>query len=173
MKRTVVSREMAYQRSENALVGSSLLALLFLMIGLAIASPAKAAERPTDAEKINQVDVMLLVTSLRCRFGNDDFRAEYDELRTTHEAEFGDASRQIKAEFLKSDPRDAAQRSFDAFVTRVANTYGNGHPWLGCAELKSVTGTLAKMQGREPLIEAYGQLVDQGPTQLAIASASR
>lgn len=168
-----LSRPERSYRQESALVGGSLLALAIMTVCLILAPPARAEEAPSVARKINQVDVMLLVTSLRCRFGADDFRSEYEELHARHQAEFSEANSQLKAEFLKHDASAAAQRSFDSFITKVANTYGNGHPWLGCAELRSITGTLAKMEGSGPLIEAYGQLVAGAPPQFALASARR
>lgn len=161
----------SYRRSENALLGGSLFAMLSLAIGLIATSPAKAADDVTDAQKIRQIDIMLMVTSLRCRFESNDFRTEYQDFQASHEPEIHFANNRIKADFRKYEANGIAQKSFDSLITKMANRFGNGHPWLGCAELKSVTSTLAKMQGRGPIIEAYSQLVagEQRMSQIAVA----
>ena len=52
----------------------------------------------------------------------------------------------------------------------MANRYGNGHPWLGCHELKSMAHTLAGQDGLAPLIEAADEtLFDEGAERLAMA----
>ena len=42
----------------------------------------------------------------------------------------------------------------DRLSVTMANAYGNGHPWLGCAELKQMTRDLALAQGVELLLDA-------------------
>ena len=53
----------------------------------------------------------------------------------------------------------------------MANQYGQGHPWLGCADLKMVTRSLALMRGPDALEEAADQLLasEGSGTQLAWA----
>jgi hypothetical protein len=54
--------------------------------------------------------------------------------------------------------------------TSMANSYGQGHPWLNCGQLKQVAKNLAKVDGRATLEEAADQLLARsGSTQLAYA----
>ena len=41
----------------------------------------------------------------------------------------------------------------------MANQYGNGHPWLGCADLKAVAQELAVEPGEGPLLAAADELL--------------
>ncbi len=72
-----------------------------------------------------------------------------------------------------------ANHALDRLSVQMANAYGNGHPWLGCRDLKQLTRSLAQQDGREVLLRAAGEVLDGdgaapmvGPPVPAAAPAS-
>lgn len=141
--------------------------------GLAAASmllsvPASASGPMSSAEKLRRLDIMLMVTGLRCRNTSDNFQSDYGRFTTNHLATLNGASRTLKADMTRRHGAAGANRALDRFSTQMANEYGQGHPWLNCAQLKQVTRTLADMRGPAPLLSAADELLsDSGPRQLA------
>jgi hypothetical protein len=137
---------------------------------LAAAIPAQAADSLASAEKLRKLDVMLMVTGLRCRTGADNFNAEYGRFTTSHLAELNAAGAQLKAQMAARYGAASSARALDRLSTTMANTYGNGHPWLSCAELKTAAAGLAQVKGHDTLLEAADQLLADGRgAQFAIA----
>ncbi len=134
--------------------------------GLLVSFPA-AARDAGQAEKIRRLDIMLMVTGLRCRTGRDNFQHEYGRFTTNHIAELNAAARELKADYAERVGPARAKRALDKLSVQMANQYGQGHPWLDCAQLKQVAGTLADMQGLSPLAEAANDLLDDGAHQMA------
>jgi hypothetical protein len=124
--------------------------------------PAQAASPLDDAEKLRRLDIMLMVTGLRCRTTADNFNAEYGRFTTNHLATLNAAGAQLKAQMAARHGPAGANRALDKFSTTMANTYGQGHPWLSCAELKAATASLAQVRGRATLLEAADQLLAGG-----------
>ena len=61
-----------------------------------------------------------------------------------------------------------ADRALDRLSVTMANTYGQGHPWLDCHQLKQVARGLADARGSAPLVEAADQLLEaRGTPQFA------
>ena len=121
----------------------------------ALASGAGASDMGA-AEKIRRLDIMLMVTGLRCRTGADNFQADYRKFTTNHIATLNRSARSLSAEM--------GQRALDRLSVTMANDYGQGHPWLSCKELKMVARNLAEVRGDAPLIEAADQLLGSGGT---------
>lgn len=137
--------------------------------GLACAMPAQAANR-ADAEKLRRLDIMLMVTSLRCRTTPDNFQPEFQRFEAAHLDELNDASRELRDSFVASSGVAGASRALDRISTSMANQYGQGHPWLGCADLKITTRILTGIHGRETLVEAADQLLaPSGDSRMALA----
>ena len=134
--------------------------------GLLVSFPA-AAGGAGQAEKIRRLDIMLMVTGLRCRTGRDNFQHEYGRFTTNHIAELNAAARELKADYAEQVGPARAERALDKLSVQMANQYGQGHPWLDCGQLKQVAGTLADMQGLSPLAEAANDLLDDGAHQMA------
>ena len=134
--------------------------------GMLLSVPA-AASGTGQAEKLRRLDIMLMVTGLRCRKTADDFQPEYGQFTTNHIAELNAAAGAIKADYTAHYGPAGADRALDKISVQMANEYGNGHPWLDCAQLKKVAGTLAQMDGVEPLFEAADGLLTNGTQQLA------
>ena len=126
--------------------------------GLASAMPAQAASN-AEAEKLRRLDIMLMVTSLRCRTTPDNFQGEFQRFEASHLRELNQAAGDLRDGLVAQYGVVGANRALDRISTGMANQYGQGHPWLGCAELKVTTRILANMQGREALVEAADQLL--------------
>ncbi len=135
--------------------------------GMVVSVPA-AAGGMGQAEKIRRLDIMLMVTGLRCRNTADNFNREYGRFTTNHLAELNSAARSLKADYSAHyGPGRASDKALDKLSVQMANEYGQGHPWLNCGQLKQVAGTLADMRGTQPLVEAADDLLDNGRHEMA------
>ena len=134
------------------------------MAGLLVAMPARA-ETMSSAEKVRRLDIMLMVTGLRCRSGEDNFQADFQRFEARHLTELNAAARTLAADYAGRMGKAGADKALDRISVSIANNYGNGHPWLGCHELKSVARQLAEARGAEPLLMAADELLsgDGGP----------
>jgi hypothetical protein len=134
-----------------------------------LASVPASASDMSKAEKLRRLDIMLMVTGLRCRTTADNFQADYQRFTTNHITELNQSARALKAE-LAARTTGNADRALDQLSVSMANSYGQGHPWLNCSELKMVAAGLADARGEEPLVAAAEQLIDGGgATQFAYA----
>ena len=148
--------------AEKTLLGASLLALVALTVGLAVTSPARATpslSAMSGAEKLRRLDIMLMVTGLRCRTGGDNFNAAYGRFTTRHMSALNQANAELRGEMAARYGAAGANRALDRLSTTMANTYGQGHPWLSCHELKEVAEGLAEVRGDGVLVEAADQLL--------------
>lgn len=145
--------------AERTLLGSSLMALAALAIGLVVTTPAHAEGPMSGAEKVRRLDIMLMVTGLRCRMTPDNFTADYGRFTSNQLPELNAANAELKADLARRYGAGGAQRALDRLSTVMANGYGQGHPWLGCGDLKMVARNLASVHGRETLEEAADQLL--------------
>ncbi|MGN6358274.1 MAG: S-adenosyl-L-homocysteine hydrolase [Novosphingobium sp.] len=123
-------------------------------------APAMAGDM-SKAEKLRRLDIMLMVTGLRCRTTADNFQVDYRRFTTNHIGELNASARALKAELVTRHGADA-ERALDRLSVTMANAYGQGHPWLNCNELKQVAQGLADARGEEPLVAAADQLLDSG-----------
>jgi hypothetical protein len=131
-----------------------------------VAAPPTA--RPSEAQKLRRMDIMLMVTGLRCRTTADDFMEDYGKFTSSHMSELNEANAQLRAEL--GDAADASGGPLDRMSVVMANEYGGGHPWLSCHQLRSITQGLATVQGRATLVEVAGQLLErQPPILMALA----
>lgn len=142
--------------------------------GLAAASmlisvPANAGGW-SQAEKLRRLDIMLMVTGLRCRTGPDNFQSDYGRFTTAHLPALNAASNSLKRELAGRHGAAGVHRALDRLSVQMANQYGQGHPWLNCGQLKQVTRSLAQARGPEPLLAAADQLLNAtGNPQMALA----
>jgi hypothetical protein len=120
----------------------------------------------SQAEKLRRLDIMLMVTGLRCRTTADNFNSEYGRFTTAHLGTLNAASNTLKADYARRYGAAGANKALDRLSVQMANAYGQGHPWLSCGQLKQVAGTLASVRGVEPLVEAADELLG-APRQLA------
>lgn len=111
---------------------------------MAVPQVASAADPVNDnAENLRKLDIMLMVTSLRCRTGPDNFQPDYLAFSKAHVGTLRKAASYLTADLSRRQGSAGAKRALDKMSVSMANSYGVGHPWLGCAELKQVTHDLA------------------------------
>ena len=133
--------------------------------------PAVAAVSPDDASKLRQLDIMLMVTSLRCRFGADNFQPDYDRFATNQNPLMQDAFRSLQADYTARMGPARTKKALDSISVGMANQYGQGHPWLGCGELKSMIRDLAGTRDTGKLVAAADEMLASAPragTQFAL-----
>ena len=135
-------------------------------VGMVLSFPASAGGW-SSAEKLRRLDIMLMVTGLRCRTTADNFNREYGRFTTNHLSELNAASDTLKVEMAKHYGAAGANRALDRLSVQMANSYGQGHPWLDCHDLKEVAGTLAEMRGAAPLVDAADDLLTNNSHRLA------
>lgn len=159
--------------AERSLFFGSLISLVTLVSGLLLADPANAASSMDKAENIRRLDIMLMVTGLRCRTTPDNFQPDYARFTTRQLPLLNKASTTLKDDLARRYGSAGADRALDKLSTTMANAYGSGHPWLSCAELKMVTRNLADVQGEETLSEAAEQLLAPMGNNAQLAYARR
>lgn len=149
-------------------LASALAAALLMQSATVLANPGTGG-----AEQIRRLDIMLMVTGLRCRTSSDNFQADYARFSRNHLGELNAAAAVMRADYARLYGASGAQRAVDRVSTSMANAYGQGHPWLSCAELRMVTKGLADMQGRAPLEEAAYQLLAARGSSATLAYLAR
>lgn len=120
-------------------------------IALLLASPAAATSPTQQAEDVRKLDIMLMVSSLRCRHGDDNFQADYQRFSARHLSTLNRAYRTLHGNLSRIHGTKGAKRKLDRISVGMANQYGQGHPWLNCAELKTLTSELADRPAGEDL----------------------
>jgi len=127
-------------------------------IALGSAVPAQASAQG-EAEKLRRLDIMLMVTGLRCRTTPSDFQADFAAFEAAQMPHLNAAAAELRQGFVASAGAAGANRALDRISTSMANQYGQGHPWLDCAQLKQATRALTRIRGRAILVEAADQLL--------------
>ena len=115
------------------------------------------------AEALRKLDIMLMVTSLRCRSTADNFQADYQRFSSSHLTVLNAASRMLEANMAKNTGPSGAKRALDKISVGMANEYGRGHPWLNCGELKQITRDLAADKDSAYLANAADELLSSRP----------
>lgn len=135
---------------------------------LATAMPAQAGGY-ADAEKLRKLDIMLMVTALRCRHGGDNFQRDYEKFAVKHNVALQGAATSLQSSYHSKYGAKGAKRQLDKISVSMANVYGQGHPWLECAELKQVTnGLAAHRDSSQLLVVADELLATSRPAQFAM-----
>ncbi|NOW47016.1 hypothetical protein FHW96_003187 [Novosphingobium sp. SG751A] len=121
-------------------------------------------ERPASAaEKLRKLDIMLMVTGLRCRTTADNFLEDFQAFEAAHMSELNAAARDLKIQIAAQEGKDGAERALDRIGVGMANQFGGGHPWLDCRALKELAHALAVTQGTAVLQDAADLALGAGP----------
>lgn len=115
------------------------------------------------AEQLRGLDIMLMVTSLRCRMGSDSFQADYDAFATAQLPHLNEASRRLESDLSDDHGVNGARRALDRVSVDMANRFGQGHPWLDCGELRDVARWLRDAPDRSTLLLAAEELLADRP----------
>jgi len=84
------------------------------VMGMLASVPASAGSLE-EAEKLRRLDIMLMVTGLRCRNTADNFQADYGRFTTKHIATLNAASRQLQSQLAtRVGPAQAEGRAVRA-----------------------------------------------------------
>lgn len=122
------------------------------------------------AEKLRRLDIMLMVTGLRCRTTSSDFQREHLAFEASHLAELNGASDELRRDLARTYGAAGSARALDRISTQMANRYGQGHPTMSCAALKQAAVALQSVHGRAELVAAADRLLaPEAGTRLAIA----
>jgi hypothetical protein len=132
-------------------------AVISLALLLSSAIPAHAQDE-SPAEKMRRLDIMLMVTSLRCRSTDDNFQTDFAQFEGHHMKELNAAATDLRK---KAGPN--ADKVLDKMSTTIANKFGSGHPFLNCHELKELTHHLAEVDGSAALLEAAEKVFAASP----------
>ncbi len=128
----------------------------------ASAAPSCWSAEMERAARLRQLDVMLMVGSLRCRSTAQDYRAAYDRFLLRHRPVLGRANLRMLSEMRLKLGFAGAAESLDKASVRMANRYGQEGGY-GCADLAEVTAALAR-SGPEALTDAADMLVGDDVT---------
>jgi hypothetical protein len=122
------------------------LAALIALAATMVAHPAQACwtNSEQDAAKVANLNMMMMVSALRCRHGQDNFLNEYNRFVSSNNAVLGSQNAAVRSHFARINGSKGADAAMDKFVIGIANNYGGGHESLGCAQLKVIAGDLAK-----------------------------
>jgi hypothetical protein len=141
------------------------------LVALLVLTPLPvSAQTLSSAEKVHRLDMMLMVTSLRCRTTADNFQADYRNFATRQFAQLQKASADLRDELAATGGEQAANRQLDRISTDMANEYGLGHPWMNCAQLGKATRELAAGAGRASLVAAADKLLGAAPPPVLAAA---
>lgn len=134
--------------------------------------PASAGSAANDARQLRQLDMMLMVTNLRCRRLGADFTNEYSRFSSAHLTTMKGANQQLLATYGGNGSASQRTNNLDRMITAMANQYGLGHPWLECGELKQLAHDLSRERDYTRLLAAADEvLTPQRPSTLAFARA--
>ncbi|WP_435417806.1 S-adenosyl-L-homocysteine hydrolase [Parerythrobacter aurantius] len=138
-------------------------ASLGVVLAVLASVPAQAMYSHGEAEALRKLDIMLMVSSLRCRFGEDNFQADYERFSARHLSTLNGAYRTLHDGLSRTHGPKRATRMLDDISVKMANRYGLGHPWLDCRQLKEVTRELADRRSGDELLADAGYLLADGP----------
>jgi hypothetical protein len=120
------------------------------------------------AEKLRRLDIMLMVTGLRCRTTTDDFRTDFEAFEAAHMGELNAAVQDLRQEIMRRDGKGEVEHALDRLSVTMANQFGGGHPWLDCHQLKELAHGLAETKGEIVLREAADLVFSVAPVPAVI-----
>lgn len=144
-----------------------------MALGAALLSaPAQADTGFEDAHALRSLDIMLMVTALRCRSGPNDFQNDYHNFSATHSQRLSAASRMLKRTFAAGQGASSPARALDRMGVKIANSYGDGHPWLDCAQLQQAARDLSQKPDQASLVQSARHLLSASRPEPQIAQSS-
>lgn len=114
-------------------------------MALASVQPAQACwnDDAQNAATVARLNMMLMVTGLRCYKGADNFLPQYNRFVLSNNDILGSQHAALKSYFAQTMGPKAAEGAFDRLVIGYANDYGAGHPTMDCPQLKALATDLA------------------------------
>jgi hypothetical protein len=139
-------------------------------LGLAlVAAPAQACwtNAEQDAARIANLNQMLMVSALRCRFGEDNFLSDYNRFIRQNNDLLAGQHHIIKARYARTMGQKSAFAELDRFMIGLANHYGGGNGNPDCAKLEKLSGELARGKQDAKLLARIADEVVGVPRQAA------
>ena len=150
-----------------------------LAAGLALVSvEARAAETcwsdtAYEAAQLRDLDTMLMVATLRCRVKGTDFSADYNKFVVDKRPILAAANVEMQSAFAKSVGKAKALGAYDDFMTKIANTYGNGMTGMACQDFAALARTAAESPAeRANLVTLANEIGSKPPVPIARCSAT-
>ena len=150
------------------------------VLGMALAAaPAQACwtSAEQDAARIANMNQMLMVSALRCRFGEDNFLSNYNRFIRNNNDVLASQHNIIKARYARTMGEKAAFAELDRFMIALSNYYGGGHGDPDCAKLDKLSSDLSHgRQDAASLARLADEVVGvprQAAQSCAISIASR
>ncbi len=119
------------------------LAVLAIVVPAAPAHAACWSPQQVAAAKVRDLDTMLMVASLRCRFTDVAVLDSYNAYVTRHRKPLVQINDLLRAHYNGAGDKKAAMTAYDNYVTKVANRYGAGAKGLSCNDMHSIVEALA------------------------------
>jgi hypothetical protein len=146
-----------------------------LVAGLSLAfAPAaqasacySAASLP--AAKLRHLDVMLMVSALRCRAGADNFQSDYEQFVDHNRGALSAANHAMLDDLAGRLGAARASAEMDKLSVMMANRYGSGLG-VGCHELRMIAQDLGASHEAAALADAAEALVGEPALEQACSS---
>lgn len=148
--------------------------MMAAMAGLSLmATPVQACwtNAEQDAARIANMNQMLMVSALRCRFGNDNFLGDYNRFVRQNNDVLAGQHRIIQARYARTMGQKAAFAELDRFMIGLANHYGGSQGNPDCAGLEKLSGELARGRQEVASLARIAEEVVGVPRQAAQACA--
>lgn len=141
----------------------------FTMVAGAATTPVMAGDIAS-AEKLRKLDIMLMVTALRCRHSVDGFQTDYYDFSAKHNKILNGAAHDMESDLERQYGPAGAKRALDKLSVGMANRYGQGHPSMNCAQLKAATQELAHQNDEASLVAAADRMLAPEPGRVMLAA---
>lgn len=122
-----------------------------------LAMPVQAAtcwnDNAYQAAQLKDLDIMLMVATLRCRISDVDFSADYNRFVKAKREILANANQDLRSQFAFAVGEAKALGAYDDYATKIANGYGGGAKGLSCADFAALTRAAADApEGRATLV---------------------
>ncbi|WP_240962339.1 hypothetical protein [Sphingobium sp. TB-6] len=103
-----------------------------------------------EAARVRDLQIMLMLGSLKCRSTNSEITAKYDKFneRMGNADKYNSA---LKLRFMRENGIADGQRAYDDFITRLANSHTDGVQSAGFCQMADTLLTLATNAGENEL----------------------
>jgi hypothetical protein len=95
-----------------------------------------------EAAKIKHLNTMLMVTALRCRNTPDNFLPQYNQFVTKFSGLIGTQNRLLRTHLATVSGDAGSMNALDRMSIGYANSYGTGHRFMTCGDLKQLATEL-------------------------------
>ncbi|MDQ4419557.1 hypothetical protein OOT33_03770 [Sphingobium sp. DEHP117] len=126
-----------------------------------------------EAAQLRDLDTMLMVATLRCRVKGNDFSADYNRFVVEKRPILAAANTEIQSAFASSVGKVKALGAYDDFMTKIANSYGNGMSGMSCDDFAALARTAAEAPAaRTNLVTLANAVGSAPPVPIARCSVS-